>query len=80
MIRQWRSDLLTAGVSETMAAKSYRLLRAILNTAVDEDRILPRNPCRVRGADKETAAERPVLTVAQVFQLADAMSHRRLGR
>jgi integrase len=78
MIRQWRADLLAAGVSETMAAKSYRLLRAVLNTAVDEDRIIPRNPCRVRGADRENPAERPVLTVAQVFQLADAMRHRRL--
>ena len=58
---------------ETMAAKSYRLLRAVLNTAVDEDRIIPRNPCRVRGADRENPAERPVLTVAQVFELADAM-------
>jgi integrase len=78
MIRQWRADLLAAGVSETMAAKSYRLLRAVLNTAVDEDRIIPRNPCRVRGADRESPAERPVLTVAQVFQLADAMRYRRL--
>src|SRR4051794_13366171 len=32
------------------AARSYRLLRAVVNTAVDEDRILPRNPCRVPGA------------------------------
>ena len=77
MIRQWRSHLLAAGVSETMTSKAYRLLRAVLNTAVDEDRILPRNPCRVRGADKETPAERPVLTVAQVFDLAEAMPDRR---
>ena len=59
-----------------MAAKSYRLLRAVLNTAVDEDRIIPRNPCRVRGADRNNPAERPVLTVAQVFELADAMRYR----
>lgn len=78
MVRAWRADLLVAGVSETMAAKSYRLLRAILNTAVDEDRIIPRNPCRVRGADRENPAERPVLTVTQVFELADAMRYRRL--
>ena len=61
-----------------MAAKAYRLLRAVLNTAVDEDRILARNPCRVRGADQEDPAERPVLTVPQVFELADAMRYRRL--
>ena len=78
MIRHWRAELLKSGVSETMAAKSYRLLRAVLNTAVDEDRIIPRNPCRVRGADRENPAERPVLTVAQVFQLADAMRYQRL--
>jgi integrase len=61
-----------------MAAKAYRLLRAILTTAVHEDGILSKKPCRVRGADRENPAERPVLTVQQVFQLADAMRHRRL--
>ncbi|MBN9098848.1 MAG: tyrosine-type recombinase/integrase family protein [Pseudonocardia sp.] len=78
LIREWRSDLLAAGVSQSVAAKSYRLLRAILNTAVQEDGLIARNPCRVRGADHEHAAERPVLTVAQVFQLADAMRYQRL--
>ncbi|MBN9109610.1 MAG: tyrosine-type recombinase/integrase family protein [Pseudonocardia sp.] len=78
MVREWRSDLLAAGVSQSVAAKSYRLLRAVLNTAVQEDGIISRNPCRVRGADRENPAERPVLTVPQVFQLADAMKHRRL--
>jgi hypothetical protein len=28
------------------------------------------NPCRIPGADQEHPAERPVLTVAQVFALA----------
>jgi integrase len=77
VVREWRAELLEAGVSQSVAAKSYRLLRAIFNTAVDEDRILPRNPCRVRGADQENASERPVLTVAQVFDLADRMNDRR---
>jgi integrase len=78
VIREWRSDLLAAGVSQTMAAKAYRLLRAILSTAVEEDGLISRNPCRLRGADRENPAERPVLTVAQVFELADAMRYRRL--
>lgn len=78
LVREWRSDLLAAGVSQSVAAKSYRLLRAVLNTAVQEDGIISRNPCRVRGADRENPAERPVLTVPQVFKLADAMRHRRL--
>ncbi len=78
LVREWRSDLLAAGVSQSVAAKSYRLLRAVLNTAVQEDGVISHNPCRVRGADRENPAERPVLTVPQVFKLADAMRHRRL--
>jgi hypothetical protein len=79
MIRKWRAELLAKGVSVSMAAKAYRLLRAIMTTAVEEDKILPRNPCRVRGAREEHASERPVLTVTQVFQLADCVGRRPVG-
>jgi integrase len=79
MIRKWRADLLDRGVSVSMAAKAYRLLRAILTTAVEEDKILPRNPCRVRGAGEEHAPERPVLTVSQVFDLAELIGRRPVG-
>ncbi|HET6873639.1 MAG TPA: site-specific integrase [Acidimicrobiales bacterium] len=57
------------------ARKAYRLLRTILNTAV-ADEIIPRNPCRVRGAGQDRSAERPIATVAQVAELADAMDDR----
>ncbi|XVV03695.1 tyrosine-type recombinase/integrase [Actinosynnema sp. CA-248983] len=77
MIRKWRADLLAGGVSETMAAKAYRLLRAVLMTATNEDKILSRNPCQVAGAGGESPDERPVLTVAQVFDLAARMADRR---
>jgi integrase len=76
MVREWRSTLLGNGVSETMAAKAYRLLRAVLMTAVDQDELLRRNPCRIPGADQEKAAERPVLDIAQVFALAGAVDDR----
>ncbi|MFG1997920.1 tyrosine-type recombinase/integrase [Spirillospora sp. NPDC048911] len=79
MIREWRTTLLDSGVSATMAAKAYRLLRAVLMTAVDEDKILTRNPCKVRGAGTEPEAERPVLTVAQVFELAERVGVRPVG-
>ena len=79
MIREWRAKLLGNGVSVTVAAKAYRLLRAVLMTAVEEDKILPRNPCRIRGAGDEDAPERPVLTVAQVFALAELMGRRPVG-
>jgi integrase len=55
-----------------LAAKSYRLLRAILNTAVDDDRI-GRNPCRIKGAGSEQTDERPMLPTVTVLALADAI-------
>ena len=47
-----------------MVAKAYRLLRAVLNTAVDDD-ILERNPCRIKSGGDEKPPERPTLTVEQ---------------
>lgn len=79
LIREWRAELLAHGVSVSVAAKAYRLLRAVLNTAAEDDKIIPRNPCRIRGAGDEEAAERPVLTVAQVFELAELIGHRPIG-
>jgi integrase len=63
-------------VSTTMAAKAYRLLRAVLMTAVHEDELIRKNPCRIPGADQEKTPERPVLTMAQVFRLAEQVSVR----
>jgi integrase len=79
MIRTWRTKLLADGVSPTMAAKAYRLLRAILMTAVNEDKILPANPCRIKGAGSEQATERPVLTIDQVAALAERVGVRPVG-
>lgn len=72
MIRDWRTRLLHQGVSVSETAKAYRFLRAVLMTAAD-DRVIPRNPCRVRGAGEEKPEERPVLTLLQVQELADRM-------
>jgi integrase len=71
-VRAWRARLRADGRSDPTVAKAYRLLRAILNTAVDDGRLL-RNPCRIKGADRETPTERPVASVPQVFALADAV-------
>ncbi|MEJ7707299.1 MAG: tyrosine-type recombinase/integrase [Nocardioidaceae bacterium] len=76
MVRRWRKHLLEEGTSESMVAKGYRLLRAILNTAVEHDELIRRNPCRIAGAGTESPPERPILTTAQVFALADAMPDR----
>lgn len=44
-----------------------------MQTAVDDDLLLT-NPCRIKGAGKEEADERPTSSVEQVFDLADAMA------
>ncbi|HEY3008755.1 MAG TPA: site-specific integrase [Micromonosporaceae bacterium] len=74
-VRAWRAQLVAAGTSPTMIAKAYRLLRAVLNTAVD-DEIIRRNPCRIKGAGQEVAAERPVATIVQVYELAEHVPAR----
>lgn len=74
-VRRWRKQLLDAGVGAITVAKAYRVLKAILNTAVD-DGLIRRNPCRIKGAGQEKSPERPVLTLRQVFDLADAIAPR----
>src|SRR6185437_2780704 len=74
-VRRWRKKLLDSGTSEVTAAKAYRLLRAIFNTALD-DGLIRRNPWRIKGADREVSPERPVLTVTQVYLLAQQIGPR----
>ncbi|MBO8189270.1 tyrosine-type recombinase/integrase [Streptomyces spirodelae] len=74
-VRTWRMERLKATGAKTTVAKSYQLLKAIMETAV-EDELIRRNPCRIKGAGKESAAERRVATVAQVDAIADAMGPR----
>jgi integrase len=74
-VRRWRKNLLDAQVSTVTVAKAYRLLKAIFNTAVD-DGLIRRNPCRIKGAGQERSPERPVLTVPEVYALADTVDGR----
>jgi integrase len=66
---------LDAQVSAVTVAKAYRLLKAVFNTAVD-DGLIRHNPCRIKGAGQERSPERPVLTVPEVYALADAVGGR----
>jgi integrase len=70
-IRRWHADM-TAVAGPTASRQAYSLLRAILNTAVDED-MLRRNPCRVRGAGQSRSSERPLLDLQAVGRLTEAM-------
>ena len=72
-VREWYSAL-HAG-RPAVAGAGYRLLRAILNTAVADERIV-RNPCQVRGAGSASSPERPVASIAEVQAAAEAMPER----
>lgn len=75
-VRAWRTSLIKAGCSEGMAARSYRILRAIFNTAIKQDDLLVKNPCRIKGYDAWDVAERPSATVVQVDQLVNLVPDR----
>jgi integrase len=75
-VRRWHKELLDGGPGEVTVAKAYRLLRTILKTAVEEDGLIKRNPCQIKGAGIERSPERPVLTVPEVFDLAEAIEPR----
>lgn len=66
-VERWYS-MLGRSTTAGQRAKSYRLLRAILNHAVKHERIV-RNPCMIDSGGKESPAERPIATVPQVFAL-----------
>ena len=72
----WFADVVQeSGLASTTAAKCYRLLRTILNTAV-EDELIVKNPCVIKGAATERSPERPIATIAQVDALATAIDPR----
>jgi integrase len=74
-IRTWYAALLKRGPGASTVAKCYRLLHAILNTAVD-DGVLAANPCSIRGAGAEHAAERKLPTLDQVYELSEHVQPR----
>ncbi|MEU1307571.1 tyrosine-type recombinase/integrase [Streptomyces cinnamoneus] len=74
-VREWRTERLESTGAATTVAKSYRLLKAILETAVD-DELIRRNPCRIKGAGKEVSGAGQVASVEQVDALADAVGIR----
>ncbi|WP_222851454.1 tyrosine-type recombinase/integrase [Phytoactinopolyspora mesophila] len=74
-VRTWRKDRLDAGTGAVTVAKSYRLLSAIMNTAV-RDGLIRRNPCQITGAGHEPSPERSTASLTDVFALADAIQPR----
>ncbi len=74
-IRTWHKSLFDRGYAQSTCAKAYRMLRTIMSTAV-EDGVISKNPCNIKGAGVAKSPERPIATLQQVFDLADAIDPR----
>ena len=71
-IRLWRGEFSAAG-HDAAGAKAYGLLKAILQTAED-DELIVRNPCRLKGAGHASKARESVaLTARELADLVAAM-------
>jgi integrase len=69
-VRGWYLAL--HGRHRVTADDAYRLLRAILSTAV-ADGALAVSPCKVKGAGQVRSSERPTATLAELAAAVDAM-------
>jgi len=74
-VRTWHAGMRQRGVGQVSTAKAYRLLKAILNTAVEDD-LIPRNPCRLRAAGVERSPERKPPSLAEVDAVASCIEPR----
>ena len=68
-VRRWHRER-SEGPSPSMAPKAYRLLRTILTTAVD-DELIARNPCRIRSAGVDRSTAQQVVSIPQLYAIAD---------
>jgi integrase len=73
VVRLWFQRL--RGEHATTAHDAYRLLRAILNTAL-ADELIVKNPCKVRGAGQVRAPERPTITLAELRVALEALPEK----
>lgn len=84
-VRQWRSELpgqiakaaqQPNVTGETASAYAYRILKAVMNTAVSEQLIL-RNPCQVVGGGKpKNAKQRKALPIEKLPELMAVINPR----
>ena len=75
LVRTWYADLTEKGLAQSTVAKAYRLLRTILNTAV-EDAVIKSNTCSIKGAGLGKSPERPIASLEEVFALAKLIDER----
>jgi integrase len=71
-VRRWHGHVSAGTQSSVTTAKAYRLLRQILEAAVD-DMFLRSNPCTLKNVAVERSAERSTPTVDEAIRLVEAV-------
>lgn len=71
----WHAKALRGNGGRTSISQSYRLMRSVLNVAV-QDRAILRNPCQIPGAGAQRSPARKIATPAQVAQLVEGTTPR----
>ena len=75
VVREWYAAAMRGSGGRASIMQSYRLLRAVLNTAVRDGAIV-KNPCQITGAGSDRAKERPVASPDEVVALMEAITPR----
>jgi integrase len=75
MVRTWHANVLRGNGGRTSISQSYRLVRAVLNVAVQDEAIL-RNPCQIPGAGTVKVPERQIASPQQVADLLETITPR----
>jgi integrase len=74
-VRAWHRSL---GVGPSASADAYNLFRSILETAVEDDELLAKNPVSIRGAGVKGSRKRVrPATLDELALMVDAMPERR---
>ena len=75
-VQTWLADRkANSRLAPNTLAKAYKLLRAIMESAVDAD-LIARSPCRVKGAATERIPEMRAATPEEVAAIAEAAGGR----
>ena len=74
-VRTWRKERLD-NVGEVTVAKAYRFLKAVMNTALLDDKLVKFNPCTIKGGGKEDSPERPTASIEQALAAAGKITPR----
>jgi integrase len=71
-VRRWHANLATG---PAMKANAYRLLHAIMATA-EEDELIVRNPCKIKGARRSEPKPRVILEPSQLATVIEGLPDR----